>query len=196
MSAPIHRGKQEAASRCQAGRLPWKGFQCSSMSFRDTRKASRSRAVLEGARRPWPLAITLMALCLTAPDVGITDDDHRSDASTFEQTWLGSIVSIEENPESAPLRPIGTGFLVRTVAGPVLLCTAKHVVLNVTGAIKPDLAYRLVDRTDRTSVLMKRSCNANLACGTWPTSMISRAASSHRATDPRSRRLPRTTSCA
>jgi len=135
------------------------------MSVRDTRMASRSRAALEGARRPWPLAFILIALCLTAPDVGITGDDHRSDASTFEQTWLGSIVSIEENPESAPLRPIGTGFLVRTMTGPVLLCTAKHVVLNVMGAIKPDLAYRLVDRIDRTSVLHEKELQREF--GLW-----------------------------
>ena len=102
---------------------------------------------------------------MAAPDVSTSEDVRQADTSMFDETLLSSIVSIEENRENRPSRPLGTGFLVKTGRGPVLLCTAKHVVLNPSGTIKLDLTYRLVDHADRTSVLHDRELRQ--AFGAW-----------------------------
>jgi hypothetical protein len=114
----------------------------------------------------WFLNVLLAAVFLAAPNAGTAEDPRQTDGPpTFEEAWLGSIVSIEESQEHAAPRPLGTGFLVRTGHGPVLLCTAKHVVLNVSGGTKPDLTYRLVDRTDRTLVLHEKELRKEF--GAW-----------------------------
>ena len=113
----------------------------------------------------WLLNALLAAMFLATPDAGTAEDARHTHEASFEETWLSSIVSIEESPDNAAPRPIGTGFLVRTGSGPVLLCTAKHVVVNLSGAIKPDLAYRLVDRTERTAVLHEKELRREF--GAW-----------------------------
>jgi hypothetical protein len=133
--------------------------------MRREKRISSVPATPECPRLRWFLALFLAPVFLATPDTGVTDDARHSDPATFEETWLGSIVSIEENPEPAPPGPLGTGFLVNTGSGPVLLCTAKHVVLNLAGSVKPDLAYRLVDRAGRTLVLREQELKREF--GAW-----------------------------
>jgi len=62
--------------------------------------------------------------------------------TSFNQQWLGIVVSIEVGDPQKDIRPIGTGFLVRTANDHVVLVTAKHVIQAPLPS-GSRLAYRL-----------------------------------------------------
>jgi hypothetical protein len=62
--------------------------------------------------------------------------------TSFNQQWLDIVVSIEIGDAQKEIRPIGTGFLVRTVTNHVVLVTAKHVIQGPLPS-GSRLAYRL-----------------------------------------------------
>src|SRR5439155_27120870 len=64
--------------------------------------------------------------------------------STFNDRWLDAVLSIELQ-EPAGLRPIGTGFIVLTARNLLFLVTARHVVLDTSGAARSNLMYRRSD---------------------------------------------------
>ena len=63
----------------------------------------------------------------------------------FDQSWLKAVVSIERSiPEQNIEQSIGTGFLVNTPGGNIVLVTAKHVIFDKDTQIKKKhLAYRI-----------------------------------------------------
>ncbi|MGE0594227.1 MAG: serine protease [Vicinamibacterales bacterium] len=84
--------------------------------------------------------------------------------SSFNQRWLGIVVSIEEAVPPAGFRPRGTGFLVRTANSHVVLVTAKHVALAPLPA-GARLAYRLTTTAGGTVVVWDDELRERL--GPW-----------------------------
>ena len=94
---------------------------------------------------------------------------------------LKTLVSVERvtgtNATNGKLNaePIGSAFLVNTPSNHVLLVTAKHVIAGPDGSLKPNLAYRINNRSTNSDLTpeshMKQhagdwffSTNADVAC--------------------------------
>ena len=73
--------------------------------------------------------------------------------SFFNENWLKSIVSIEIVDDSLRGIPIGTGFIITTTNKHLALITAKHVIIDDSGKVIKNLAYRL-NKNDSTSILI------------------------------------------
>lgn len=71
--------------------------------------------------------------------------------SNFNEGWLDAVISIEQGGEGKETKPLGTGFLVNTVAGTTALVTAAHVVLKDDKGprdlsnLEPSLSFRRSD---------------------------------------------------
>lgn len=86
--------------------------------------------------------------------------------SLFQDDWLKVVVSLELLHDPSMPQPIGTGFLVISPNRHILLCTAKHVILNAKGAPQETLAFRLNDQSGN-SFLLRDSKLSELGLGTW-----------------------------
>lgn len=86
--------------------------------------------------------------------------------SQFDQQWLDTVVSIERLPDGTKEFPVGTGFMVATAHGHLLLVTAKHVVQDDKGRLLSDLAYR-VNRAGNSSQLLRDVDLVKAGAGTW-----------------------------
>ncbi len=53
----------------------------------------------------------------------------------FNQQWLKTVVSIEMINDKKEIKPIGTGFLIKTDNNHILLVSAKHVVSDENNQI-------------------------------------------------------------
>lgn len=111
-----------------------------------------------------------------------TSSFAQEKTSMFDPQLLKNVVSIEQcNSTNLPLgctnaHPIGTGFLLGSEDGSqTLLITAKHVILDGSGQIKPLLTYRFNERTNASDLLNDDllamnfgkwfiSSNSDLAC--------------------------------
>ena len=82
------------------------------------------------------------------PAVG-QDDVETKPTEGIDAQLLKTLVSLEVVIKTKKASPVGSGFLVRTDNGHIVLVTAKHVVTNKDG-IKKNLAYRLRKGQDRT----------------------------------------------
>ena len=84
----------------------------------------------------------------------------------FNQQWLKSVVSIEQEREPDKNKPIGTGFLIMSRQKKTLLVTAKHVILSDKNKIKPNLLYR-INRVAQKSYLVKETFVQKMGGGDW-----------------------------
>lgn len=119
-------------------------------------------------RPPFPFIVALIAV-LFCGSSALGDEPVRGETSFFNDQWLDTVVSIEveeiENGKTK-LSPIGTGFLVETEKGHVLLVTAKHVIVEKAGAVKPNLRYRLNESSGGSVLLQNEEVERHNA-GQW-----------------------------
>lgn len=109
--------------------------------------------------------ILLVALCSGQSSAG----EAPERTSVFNERWLDAVVSIELTSKTDVPRPIGTGFLVQTERQHILLVTAKHVILDNTGAPRLGLVYRL-NETSGSSTLVAEAALQKQDLGRWFTS--------------------------
>jgi len=100
------------------------------------------------------------------------EDGHTS---MFNASWLKCVVSIEQLDSPTSSHPIGTGFILLSTNGHMILLTAKHVVLNGDGNLNTQLAWRLNQKTNASELISDQlqatltgrwfvSSNSDLAC--------------------------------
>jgi hypothetical protein len=91
---------------------------------------------------------TTLTLIFLAVSLQAYGKEIKTHTSSFNQTWLKALVSIEKIEKGKAPRPIGSGFLVKTPNNHLALVTAKHVVFKDKGKgeIKEGLAYRFNDK--------------------------------------------------
>jgi hypothetical protein len=106
----------------------------------------------------------------------LTNLTYANDRTTFfNQQWLKCVVSIEHKSNDEEIKPIGTGFLVASQSGHMLLVTAKHVVSDKDGKIKNGLVYR-INLKEGNSTLLNDSDLVRVGAGNWFVSKKSDAA--------------------
>ncbi|HUT24563.1 MAG TPA: serine protease [Sumerlaeia bacterium] len=99
------------------------------------------------------LRVALCAVLLGWLTSGVfADEDEGKMTEGIEQQWLKTIVSVEQIPEKGDPIAIGTAFLVGTKNQHVLLVTAKHVIANETGQLRPNLGYRFNLKSDKAAL--------------------------------------------
>jgi hypothetical protein len=76
------------------------------------------------------------------------EDAHQT--SSFNGNWLRAFVSVEQMESLTNAHSIGTGFLLVSPKGHLVLVTAKHVVANEDGSVRQNLAFRLNEKTNRS----------------------------------------------
>ncbi len=117
--------------------------------------------------------VVVVFFCLLVVHSLPAEEEPRH-TSTFDQTWLKTLVSIEvwepngpEEPEKKP-KSIASGFLVKTPANHLALVTAKHVVFDKNNGWRQraDLAYRL-NRKEGRSDLLRETFVAQHRPGGW-----------------------------
>lgn len=95
----------------------------------------------------------LLALCL------LTHSAHAQQTEGINPQLLKTLVSVEQvtsvNPAQAKIdaQPIGSAFLVGTPSNHLVLVTAKHVVTEADGSLKPNLAYRINNRSTNSDLI-------------------------------------------
>lgn len=100
------------------------------------------------------------------------EDGHTS---MFNASWLKCVVSIEQLDSPTSSHPIGTGFILQSTNGHLILITAKHVILNGDGNLNTQLAWRLNQKTNASDLISDQfqatltsgwfvSSNTDLAC--------------------------------
>jgi hypothetical protein len=96
----------------------------------------------------------------------IAQDPNKMTA-VFNQKWLKALVSIEICQDDDKAKPIATGFLVETPNKHIALVTAKHVVFadQGNGALIPNIAYRLNDKEERSSLILEHDATSLLKSG-------------------------------
>jgi len=99
------------------------------------------------------IVVFLSLFLLACPAIA---QDPNKITAVFNQQWLKALVSIEICKDPNKPEPRGTGFLVRTPNNYIALVTAKHVVFDRQGkgSIIPNLAYRLNDKKERSSLIL------------------------------------------
>lgn len=98
--------------------------------------------------------------------ISYAKDTDIKRTSYFNEQWMKTVVSIELIQASGTAKPVGTGFLVDSPNKHILLVTAKHVVLDNTGKIIENLAYRLNDKSGKSILLTDKVCS-KLRGGKW-----------------------------
>lgn len=119
--------------------------------------------------RPPLLFIVALITILFIEGPVLGEEPVSGETSFFNEQWLDTVVSIEvEGIENGKpkLSPIGTGFLVETERGHVLLVTAKHVIAEKAGAVKANLRYRLNESSGGTVLLENEEIERHNA-GSW-----------------------------
>lgn len=93
--------------------------------------------------------------------------DPNKITAVFNQKWLKALVSIEICKDHDKAKPIATGFLVGTPNKHIALVTAKHVVFadQGKGPLKPNLAYRLNDKKERSSLILDHDATRRIKSG-------------------------------
>lgn len=97
---------------------------------------------------------------------GATQPVRAARTSVFNEQWLDAVVSIERMGSDGKSQAIGTGFLLQTTRGHVLLMTAKHVITDDSGAVLKNLAF-LLNRPDRGTDLILDAGLESQQLGTW-----------------------------
>lgn len=106
---------------------------------------------------------------LTALLVGLCQSGAATAASPtsfFQDDWLKAVVSLEVIGSTNQAQPVGTGFLLVTPHQHILLCTAKHVILDSAGQPREALGFRLNDQRG-DSILLLDSKLRQLGLGNW-----------------------------
>jgi hypothetical protein len=106
------------------------------------------------------------ALALPAQGGQMTDTPAEVHTSSFDLRWLKSVVSIEHVIPEKPAKPIGTGFLVSSLRDHIVLVTAKHVILDDSGKVHGQLAYRLNEKAGSSSLVRDEELKAR-SLGAW-----------------------------
>jgi hypothetical protein len=88
------------------------------------------------------IAVALSTLLGSAQTDGPKATANDKLTEGVDETWLKTVVSIERTVNNIP-DPRGTGFIVTSPKGHLLLVTAKHVVRDDEGAVLQDLVYRV-----------------------------------------------------
>ena len=102
------------------------------------------------------LALLLALICLGS---------SAQMTSGLDPEFLKMVVSVEQMDSPTNAHPIGTGFLVGTPSNHIALVTAKHVILNGDGSLKPNLAYRFNNK--RTSSDLYHDIDLQAQAGVW-----------------------------
>ena len=110
------------------------------------------------------VAAALFALPAAAPLAQPVSPTART--SQLDQQWLDTVVSIERLSGEGREIPLGTGFIVISPRGRLLLVTAKHIVQDAEGRLLKDLAYRL-NRPGGSSLLVKDADFVQAGGGSW-----------------------------
>lgn len=84
----------------------------------------------------------------------------------FNQQWLKAVVSIEKYNDKNEIKPIGTGFLILSSKGHILLVSSKHVVSEKNGEIKNALAYRINMQSGKSKILKDKQI-ISVGGGSW-----------------------------
>lgn len=85
--------------------------------------------------------------------------------SGLDPQLLKMVVSVEQMDSPTNAHPIGTGFLINTPGNRIALVTAKHVILNGDGSLKPNLAYRFNNK--QTSSDLYHDSDLQTLAGGW-----------------------------
>lgn len=83
--------------------------------------------------------------------VSISESQNKT--SHFNQRYLKSIISIEQINSNGEQKPIGTGFIINTSKKHTVLVTAKHVVKDDKGKIRPNIAFRINTKSNTSKIL-------------------------------------------
>jgi hypothetical protein len=94
------------------------------------------------------------------------EEGVKSRTSYFNEDWLKTVVSLEVITENGKAKPIGTGFLIESPNKHIILITAKHVILDESGRILQNLAYRLNDKEGKSIILTDEHIT-KLRTGSW-----------------------------
>lgn len=110
------------------------------------------------------MAVIISILLLACPAIA---QDPNKITAVFNQQWLKALVSIEIFKDKGEAKPIGTGFLVGTPNKHIALVTAKHVVFKDQGKgpIEPNLAYRLNDKEEKSSLILDQDVTSFVKSG-------------------------------
>jgi hypothetical protein len=109
----------------------------------------------KGAKMKMRIVAITSIFFLSCPVIA---QDPNKITSVFNQQWLKALVSIEICKDPNKPEPYGTGFLVNTPNKHIALITAKHLVFadQGKGRLVPNLAYRLNDKKERSSLILDR----------------------------------------
>jgi len=73
--------------------------------------------------------------------------------SPLDEQFLKMVVSIERLTSLTNGQPLGTGFILLTTNKHIVVVTAKHVVVDDSNNIRSNLAIRLNERSNTTTIL-------------------------------------------
>ncbi|MCK4618738.1 MAG: trypsin-like peptidase domain-containing protein [Desulfobacterales bacterium] len=108
------------------------------------------------------LFLAIISIQIVIPYISLA----RELTTFFDQQWLKAVVSIEKYNDKNEIKPIGTGFLIRSSKGHILLVSAKHVVSEKSGKIKKALAYRINLQNGKGKILQDKQI-VSAGGGSW-----------------------------
>lgn len=110
------------------------------------------------------LTLLFLALVIINPAIG-QEDEKTKLTEGIDGQFLKTLVSLEVINKKKKAIPVGSGFLVRTLNGHIVLVTAKHVVTNKDSMVKQNLAYRLREKQNRT--VLVSDAQMRTVAGEW-----------------------------
>lgn len=105
--------------------------------------------------------IFLSSILLCLNNVYAQERENSMKTSFFNENWLNAIISIETRDKENKFYHQGTGFLVKTEKGKIILVTASHVIKD-----KQNLQYRRTD-VENEEIIITDSELANAGAGRW-----------------------------
>lgn len=116
-------------------------------------------------REPRVLVRWLALLSLTLLMITLGTAEEPSTTEGIDSQYLKTVVSIEVLATNQPATAVGSAFMVGHASGMVMLVTAKHVIEESNGAIRPNLGYRLNRKDGKSDIISDE--HATKYAGSW-----------------------------